>query len=180
MAQRAALPLAELRELDALHSERGRVAQRRDIDERLQTLPAPSRSLLGRVRDPHAAERARLTAGVAAADQQLAALDTQARRAERTLGRPDAVRQERAGLERRIGELDHQARQLRDELADREVAARPAWAREVFGERPVQYKRAEQWDRGVRDVARYRIEHHVPNDTPGLTRPSIGADQRFD
>ncbi len=169
IAQRASLPLAELRQLDAIAAERTRVAgQCRDVDERLQALPDPSRSMLGRTRDPHAAKRARLTAAVAAADQQLAALDTQAERAKRTLGQPEAIREEKAGLDRRISELEHDTRQVRDQLADREVAARPAWARELLGERPEQYKRAEQWDRGARDVARYRIEHHVPQDTRGL------------
>jgi len=179
VAQRAGLPLAELRELDAIAGERERVSgQRRDLAERLQALAEPTRSLLGRPRDRHAAERARLTAGVAAADQQLAALDVQADRVARTLGSPAAIREEQAGFERRIGELEHDTRQLCDELAEREVAAQPAWARELFGEPPQQYKRAQQWDRGVRDVARYRIEHHVPNNTRGLGPEPSGGEAR--
>jgi len=179
VAQRAAMPHAELRQLDVIVTERGRVAdQRRDVDERLQALPALSRTALGRTRDPHAAERARLTAALGAADQQLAALDTQAGRVERTLGRPAAVREEHAGLDRRIAELEHDTSRLRDELAEREVAAKPVWARELFGERPEQYKRAEHWDRGARTVARYRIEHHIRPGTPGLGPEPAGGDAR--
>ncbi|MGH2800998.1 MAG: hypothetical protein ACRDM0_25665, partial [Thermoleophilaceae bacterium] len=33
-----------------------------------------------------------------------------------------------------------------------------------------------QWDRGVRAVARYRVEHDVPNEIPGLGPEP--ADQR--
>jgi hypothetical protein len=179
VVQRAALPLAELRQLDAIAAERARVdEQRRDVATRLQALPEPTRLVLGRTRDPHAAERARLSAGVAAADQQLGALDTQAERIERALVRPAAVREEHAGLNRRISELEHDARQLRDELADRVVAARPAWARELLGERPEQYKRAEHWDHGVRDVARYRIEHHILDDIHGIGPEPADGDAR--
>ena len=133
LAQRESLPLPELRQLDAIATERARVdEQRRDVADRLQDLPEPSRSVLGRSRDPHAAERTRLTAGLAAADQQIAALDTQAGRLERTLGPAAAVREERAGLDRRVDELDHDVRQVRDELAEHVVAAPPPWAQRAL------------------------------------------------
>jgi len=177
VAQRESLPLPQLRQLDAIATDRARGAeQRRDVADRLQLIPQPGRSVLGRSRDPHAAERARLNAGLAAADQQIAALDTQALRLQRALGPPAAVREERAGLDRRVGELDHDVRQVRDELAEQAVASPPAWAQETLGPRPEQYRRAEHWDRGVRDVARYRIEHDVSEDTPGLgPEPAGGA-----
>jgi len=174
LAQREALPLPELRQLDAIATERARVnEQRRDVADRLQDLPDPSRSVLGRSRDPRAAERARLTAGVAAADQQIAALDTQAGRLERALGPAAAVREERAGLDRRVDELEHDVRQVRDELAEQVVASPPVWAHELLGPRPEQYRRAEHWDRAVRDVARYRIEHDVSEDTPEVVRSLV-------
>ena len=69
-------------------------------------------------------------------------------------------------------------RRLRDELAERDVAARPAWTRELLGDRPEQYKRAEYWDRAVREVARYRIEQHVDPDTPGLGPEPAGGPAR--
>ena len=176
-AQTTGLPLAELRQLDAITADRARVqSQRDDVADRLQQLPAPARSALGRTRDPHAAERARLTAAVAAADQQIAALDNQAERLQRTIGPAAAIQEERAGLQARIAELDHDVRQIRDELAEHDVANPPAWTHELLGPRPEQYRRAEYWDRAIREVARYRIEHHVDASTPGLgPEPTGGA-----
>ena len=179
VAQRAAMPLDELRQLDAIEAERARVdGQRRDVIHRLEALPDARRSLLGRDRDSHAAERARLNASVAAAHQQIAALDTQAGRLQRMLGRPSAIREERAGLDHRSSELEHETRRIRDELAERVVASRPSWARELFGERPQQYRRAEHWDRGVREVARYRIEYRIEDRTPGLGPEPSGGEAR--
>lgn len=178
-AQTAALPLAELRQLDTISADRARVqTQRRDVAERLDALPSPTRSALGRPRDPHAAERARLTAAVGAADQQINALDTQADRLQRTIGTAAAIQHERAGLEARISELDHDINQVRDELAERDVAARPPWTRELLGDRPEHYKRADYWDRAVREVARYRIEQHADPDTPGLGPEPAGGPAR--
>ena len=65
---------------------------------------------------------------------------------------------------------------VRDELAEQQVAHPPAWARAMFGERPQQYRRAEYYDRGVREVARYRIEFGVPDREPDLgPEPQGGA-----
>jgi hypothetical protein len=47
-----------------------------------------------------------------------------------------------------------QGRDLRDALAERDVAQPPAWARAMFGERPAHPRQAEQYDHGVREVAR--------------------------
>ncbi len=124
-------------------SRQGRWRERRDVAQRLEALPEAERSRLGRSKDAHAAQRARLTAAITAADQQIAALDTHAQRIEHTLGKPRAIREEQAGLERRVSELEHESRQLRDELAEHIVASRPAWARELFGTpRAVQARRA--------------------------------------
>jgi conjugative relaxase-like TrwC/TraI family protein len=179
MAQRTALPLPQLRELDAIANERARViGQRDDMATRLAALPEPPRRLVGRSRDLHAAERARLAAAIQAAGQQLAALDTQVASLQRSVGPHVAIRNERTGLDARIAELEHEATVVRDVLADRAVAARPAWARALFGERPEQYQRAEHWDRGVRDVARYRIQHQLSDDTRGLGPEPAGTDAR--
>jgi hypothetical protein len=101
----AGLPMRELRQLDRVAAERvGVAAQRDDTAARLEALPAPERTLLGRTRDPHAAERARLAAAVRAADQL--ALDQHAARLERDVGPVQAVRDERDGLDRRLAQLD--------------------------------------------------------------------------
>ena len=39
--------------------------------------------------------------------------------------------------------------------------------RELLGNRPEQYRRAEYWGRAVREVARYRTEQHADPETPG-------------
>ena len=59
-------------------------------------------------------------------------------------------------------------RELRDQLAERDVIAPPAWSRATFGERPSSSRAAEQWDRGVRAIARFRVEHGVADEVPGL------------
>ena len=179
VAQRQALPLRELRQLDAIAAEREQLRAQRDAAaERLQAVPGPERRAFGRAHDPHAAERTRLAAAVGAGDQQLAALDSQAARLQRDLGSAGDIRGERDGLDRRIAQLERDTRTLRDELAERDVEQPPAWAREMFGARPEQYRRAEYYDRGVREVARYRLEHHVVDATPGLgPEPEAGADR---
>ena len=75
--RRAELPLRALRELDAVDQELAQVrGQRSDVAERLATLPAPGSTVLGRAKDAHAAERARLAAALDGAGRHLAALDT--------------------------------------------------------------------------------------------------------
>jgi hypothetical protein len=176
-AQRAALPLRELRELAAVEQESAQVrGQRDDVAARLAALPAPQRGVLGRTKDPHAAERASLAAAVDGADRQLTALDSQRDRLTAETGGLPAARDERNSLDRREGQLQREAHQLRDQLAERDVVAPPSWARETFGERPAHPRAGEQWGRGVRAVARYRIEHDVADEIPGLGPEP--ADQR--
>jgi hypothetical protein len=153
-------------------------AQRDDLAARLQALPEPGRRIRGR--DPHAAERARLTASLVAADEQLNALDQHAARLGRQLGSADEIRGEHSGLQRAIGELEHQVRGVRDELAEHQVTHPPAWARDMLGERPAHPRQADQYDRAVRHVARYRIEHQLPDDTPGLGPQPPAGHQRDD
>jgi conjugative relaxase-like TrwC/TraI family protein len=167
-AQRARLPLRELRELVSLEQESAQLqGQRDDVAAGLAALPAPQRRLR-RSKDPHMAERARLAAALDGADRQLAALAGQRDRLIAATGGLPAVRDERDALDRREGQLEREARALVDQLAEREVVAPPAWAREAFGERPAHPRAGEQWDRGVRTVARYRVQHGVPDKTPGL------------
>jgi hypothetical protein len=124
--------------------------------------------VLGRTKDPHAAERARLAAAVDGADRQLAALNSQhTRLTAATAGLP-AARDERDGLDRREGQLQRDARELLDRLAERDVVTPPAWARDTLGDRPDNPRAREQWDRGVRAIARYRVEHDVASEIPGL------------
>jgi conjugative relaxase-like TrwC/TraI family protein len=168
-AGRAALPLRELRELDAVEQERAQVrGQRDEVAARLASLPASRRSVLRRSKDPHAAERARLAAAVDGADRQLAALNGQRERLIAATDDLPAALDKRNALHRREGQLHREARELVDRLVERDVVGLPTWARETFGERPDNLQAREQWDRGVRAVARFRVEHDVPNEIPGL------------
>jgi hypothetical protein len=168
-AQRAQLPLPDLYELDAIEQDITRLKGQRDhVATRLAAVPEPQRRLLGRAKDPHAVERAHLTTAVHGADRQLTALAGQRERLIATTRGLPAARDERDALDRRESQLQREVRELRDGLAERDVVAPPGWARETFGERPAQPRAAEQWDRGVRTIARYRIDHEIPDQTPGL------------
>ena len=60
-------------------------------------------------------------------------------------------------------------RELRDQLAERErrrAAGVGARRRSASARRSP--RAGEQWDRGVRAVARYRVEHDVADDVAGL------------
>jgi conjugative relaxase-like TrwC/TraI family protein len=168
-AQRAQLPLPDLYELDAIEQDITRLqGQREHVAARLAAVPEPQRRLLGRSKDSHAAERAHLTSAVLGADRQLTALANQRERLIATTRDLPAARDERDALDRRERQLQHEARELRDDLAEQQVLAPPGWTRDTFGERPAQPRAAEQWDRGVRAIARYRIDHEIPDQTPGL------------
>jgi hypothetical protein len=167
--QRAQLPLPDLYELDAIEQDITRLqGQREHVAARLAAVPEPQRRLLGRTTDPHAAERAHLTTALHGADRQLTALANQRDHLIATTRNLPAARDERDALDRRERQLQHEARELRDGLAEQQVVAPPGWARETFGERPAQPRSAELWDRGVRAIARYRIDHDLPDQTPGL------------
>jgi conjugative relaxase-like TrwC/TraI family protein len=167
--EHARLPLREFRELEHIEVEIGHVdGQRSDILRRLDALPEPKRTLLGRVKDPHAAERVRLIAALDGADRHLEALESQRGRLTAATGGLEEARDERVGLERRIADLQRDVAAVRDELTERDVAHPPAWARKTFGERPADPRAAEQWDRGVLAMARYRVEHDVSDHIAGL------------
>jgi hypothetical protein len=175
--QRDRLPIRQVRALDAVDEERGQVrASRDDVAARLAQLPAPQRGLLGRAKDPHAAERARLTAALDGAERQLAALDRQ--RDQLTSATPglDTARPQRDTLAQRETQVRRDAHELRDQLAERDVITPPRWARETFGDRPSDRRQAREWDRGVRTVARYRLDHDLADAVSGLGPEP--ADQR--
>ncbi len=169
VAARTLLPLRALRELDAVEQETTHLQGQRDnVAARLAALPAAHRSVLGRTKDPHAAQRAHLSAAIDGADRQLTALRGQRDRLLAATNELPADREDRDALDRRETQLQRQARELRDQLAERDVIAPPPWARKTFGERPSHGRSSEQWDRGVRTIARYRIDHDIPDHIPGL------------
>ena len=141
----------------------------------MERLSSPTRSLLGRVRDPDLVERVRLTSALGGIDQ---AID-RARQAETALrerlGDPEQIRAELDGLDRAITQLEHERNGILDQLTDRELQAPSEWARELLGERPAG-SRGQAWDDALRRVARYRLDHAI-TDTPDPLGPQP-ADER--
>ena len=162
-AQRDALPLRDLSDLDNLQLEREQIRdQRADTAARLKALPEPRRKL-GRTRDDHPRERGRLTAALSATDQQLAAIDQRITQLQRHVGPVEDLRQERDSHDSRIAELGTQIVHHRDAIAEQQIADPPRWARDMLGDRPTTPRQAGQYDRAIRTVARYRVEHDIPD-----------------
>jgi hypothetical protein len=68
--------------------------------------------------------------------------------------------------------------ELRNELAERDVAERPAWTREALGERPERLSDARRWDNAARTIARYRIEYEIPDSGDPLGAQPADREQR--
>ena len=160
-AQRAALPSSQLSQLDAAQARVLELTERRDgLAARLERLPGPKRTVLGRQRDDHVIDRSRLASVLNATDDTLArARETEARLREQ-LGNPEQVRSELDGLDREIRHLTRERDGLLNDLTERELQAPGEWAKALLGERPAG-SRSEDWDAAVRRVARYRIEFAI-------------------
>jgi hypothetical protein len=85
------------------------------------------------------------------------------------LGNPSEVRAESDGLQRALTQLTREHSEILDELAEREVHAPGAWAARAFGERPDEPRLRYEWEQGVRQVARYRLQYDItdPHDPLG-------------
>jgi conjugative relaxase-like TrwC/TraI family protein len=167
-AQRAALPIEQLRERTDAHARTLELTTTRDeLRAELDRLPRTSRGLLGRKRDPYLIDRTRLTSAITGAEHTIATarereLDLHAR-----LGNPEQIRSELAGLNRAINETRSERNGVLDALTDRELQAPARWATTLLGERPTG-TRGEDWDQALRHVARYRIEHDITDPTNPL------------
>ena len=103
----------------------------------------------------------------------------QRRRLECELGDPVEIRAERDGLEHAVTQLAQEHTEVRNELAERELHAPAAWVRDAFGERPVGSRPREVWEKGVRQAARYRLDHDVTDPGTALgPRPEHREAQR--
>jgi conjugative relaxase-like TrwC/TraI family protein len=180
-AQLAALPVIELRELDDLDSRARELTEHRDrVRGQLQRLGVPPQRRFGRSEDPHILERTSLSSALAGAETQLERVLTQRGTLARQLGEADAIREERDGLSGAIADLTREHTKLRNELAERELQARPRWIGEALGERPATAAAGERWDRAARILARYRIGYEIPKDTPGVgERPDQGPQRDY-
>ena len=84
------------------------------------------------------------------------------------------LRDARDALTNAAATLQREHTQLRDELADRQVTERPAWAPEALRERPERQSDARRWGRVARTIARYRVEY----ESPGHRRPARTSTRR--
>ena len=166
--QQAALPSSQLGELDTAHARVLELTERRSgLAASLERLPGPKRNVVGRERDEHIIDRTRLSSAMDGIDDSLArARETEARLREQ-LGNPEQIRNELDGLDREIRHLSKQRDGLLNDLADCELQPPAEWAKALLGERPASSP-AEDWDRAVRRVARYRIEHQITDSADAL------------
>jgi conjugative relaxase-like TrwC/TraI family protein len=180
-AQLDALPTTELTWLDELDARARTLTERRDLLRgELDRLPAAHERRFGRGEDAHLVDRTRLSTALAGAEDQLGRTLTQRATLSRQLGDVAAIRGERDALTNAAATLQREHTQLRDELADRQLAEQPAWTREALGERPERQSDARRWDRAARAIARYRIEYESPDTGDPLGHQPVDPQQRAD
>jgi conjugative relaxase-like TrwC/TraI family protein len=177
-AQLKALPTRQLQRIENLDARAATLGSHREQHAaRLAELP-DTRRRFGREHDLHAVERTQLLSALEAYDCELHAVLTHRTHLERALGSPAETRAERDGLERAIRQSTQEHTAVGDELAERELHAPGAWVRDTFGERPDGPWEREEWETGVRHVARYRAEYDVTDPSDALGPPPEQHDQR--
>lgn len=149
--QRDPVLLRRLQRLDDLDAERERTIEQRDrAHQRLAALPEPPARRFRNRSDQDAAQRATLTATIAAASERLATNDRDSRTLRAELGvDPDQASAEYRDRETAIGQLNRQRTEVRDRIAEQIVSDRPAWAVERLGSRPAPGPEAQRWDEAV-------------------------------
>jgi hypothetical protein len=162
-AQLAALPVRELDQLDNLDAQTIELTERRDaILGRLERIPDPPRRRFGRSTDPHIVKRTQLSSAHRGIETQLDRALADRAALARVLGDVESIRSERDGLATAITSIRNEHRQLRDDLADREVNASPRWLRDALGDRPNRTSEGRRWDRAAQALTRYRVEYDIP------------------
>ena len=173
----AALPSSQLRQLDTAHARTLELAANSgELSASLKGLPAPKRSLLGRERDEHVIDRARLASALAATGEAIMRGRETETRLREQLGNPEQIRSDLDGLDREMRQLNTERDGLLNELTDRELQAPGEWATTLLGERPAG-SHGEEWDTAVRRVARYRIGHQITDHANPLGREPHDPDQ---
>jgi hypothetical protein len=180
-AQLQALPTRELAQFDELDARARMLTEERDLLRgELAELPASRERRFGRGEDAHLVDRTRLSSALAGAEDQLQRTLTQRATLGRQLGDITAIREDRDGLTNATNTLQREHTELRDELAERELAAQPAWTRVTLGERPQRNWDAERWDHAARTIARYRIEYDITDTSDPLGPQPAQREQRAD
>lgn len=168
-AQRAGLPLEQLQHVEHARTEVARaVAQLTRLSDRLAQLPATERTRLGRTRNDHAAERARLAESVQAAAQLVDATREQQARTERAAGPLKDIRAERDAIDRRISAVQHAQTELIERVVTDEIQQPSPWTTATVGPRPTARDQRRAWQRATGAATRYRLHNDLPPETPGL------------
>lgn len=127
--------LARLDDIDTQRTVARELLER--AGQQLGALPEPEHRRFRGTHDPHADDRATLTAKHAAASERLTDLNERHRDELRTLGTtPDIARSERRDLDTSIEQLDALRTEARDEVVSRVVRKEPTWAAEFLGPSP--------------------------------------------
>jgi len=181
-AQLAALPVGGLEQLDSLDARAIELAGRRDtLRSNLARIPDPPRRRFGRGPDPNLLERTQVSSVLHGVESQLDRVLTDRAAGMRQVGNVEPIRSERDGLTRAIDGLHSEQRQLRNDLADREVNTRPGWLRDALGERPDGCSDSRRWDRAAQALARYRVQYDIPADASDvLDREPADREQQRD
>ena len=147
--QRQALPHRDLAALEAASREHDALlALREEQALRAASIPQP-----GRLRDPHATERAYARALVETTEERIAATERQVSAIRKSLGETGpARRQELAGIDKRLTELQRQRRDLQAAVVRRQQEEPPAWLKQTLGPRPEESPAKRQWDAAVRET----------------------------
>ncbi len=175
-----ALPTRRLERVEALDARAITLTtQREHVARCIDDLPQPRRRL-GREQDQHAVERAHLTGALQATDRELTAMLSQRAHLAQELGDPSEVRGERDGLQRAFTQLTRQHTEIRDELAEFEVHSPGAWARHALGECPDEPRLCNEWERGVRQLARYRLQYDITDPDNPLGAEPEPREQQHD
>jgi hypothetical protein len=149
--------LRRLEQLENLDERAIELTERRDtLQNALDRIPDPPRRRFGRQTDPHIVERTQLTSSLHGIEAQLDPALADRAAATHQVGDVESIRSERDDLSTAITGLRSEQRQLRDELADREVTAGQGWLRDALGERPDGRSAGRRWDRAAQTLAGYR------------------------
>jgi conjugative relaxase-like TrwC/TraI family protein len=181
-AQLAGLPTRELDQLDSLDREAIELTERRDtLRDNLERIPDPPRRRFGRNTDTHIVKRTQLASALHGIEAQLDRALAGRAAIARVVGDVDQIRSERDDRIRAITALRREQRDLRDDLADREVHAGPGWLRDALGERPDGRSAGQRWDRAAQVLGRYRVKYDIPADAgDALDREPADSEQRHD
>jgi hypothetical protein len=169
-----ALPRDDLARLETVQSNELSLQTQRDHTlEKLRHLPPAPRLR----RDRHADERVQLISRLNFFEHALAETRELRTRQEAGLGSPEQIRSELDGLHEQIRSLARERHELIKQLSADQLAQPSPWITQALGPRPVDHN-AHEWDKAAGDLTRYRVEHHVGDQTEPLGPEPASREER--